>query len=106
MMTFDDFMAAVASDLQRTGLPISATYREGNGYMAAFLTPDLGYAFVSFRGGAIEWAPAVNVASAMSLQRDGSPRRPYGAYLRRLMLWGVAAVLAFWAMCAALPGPP
>lgn len=101
-MTLDDFRAAVESDLQRTGLPITATYREGNGYMAAFLTPDLGYAFVSFRGGAVEWTPAVNVASAMALTRDGSPRRPYGAYLRRLTLWGVAAVLAFWMMAAAV----
>lgn len=96
------FREAVESDLARTGLPITATYREGNGYMAAFLTPDLGGAFVSYRGGAIEWQPAVNVASAMALQRDGSPRRPYGAYLRRLLLWGVAAVLAFWMMTAAL----
>lgn len=104
-MTPDAFRAAVEADLRQTGLPITATYREGNGYLAAFTTPDLGGAFVSYRGGPIEWQPAVNVASAMGLQRDGSERRPYGAYLRRLMLWGAAAVLAFWAICAALPGP-
>lgn len=104
-MTPDAFRAAVESDLRRTGLPITATYREGNGYLAAFVTPDLGGAFVSYRGGPIEWQPVTNVAAAMSLQPDGAPRKPYGAYLRRSLLWGGLAVLALWAVAAALLGP-